>query len=83
MPCSVRRSTPCARNARSAPARGEEQEVRRAARAQRGRSELAWGDVRDTDFLAGQLHDVDAVIHLAGLLPPATENQRELAGSAA
>ena len=52
---------------------------RRAARAQRGRVELAWGDIRDAAWLASQVQDVDAVIHLAALLPPATENQPELA----
>ena len=52
---------------------------RRAAKRQRGRVEIAWGDVRDTAWLAGPLRDADAVIHLAALLPPATENQPELA----
>ena len=52
---------------------------RRAARAHEGTVEIAWGDIRDAAWLAAQLEDVDAVIHLAGLLPPATENQPELA----
>lgn len=52
---------------------------RRAARAQAATLEIAWGDIRDAAWLAAQLEGVDAVIHLAGLLPPATENQPELA----
>ena len=52
---------------------------RRAARAHEGTVEIAWGGIRDAAWLAAQLEDVDAVIHLAGLLPPATENQPELA----
>jgi nucleoside-diphosphate-sugar epimerase len=51
---------------------------RRAARTLAG-VEIAWGDVRDAAWLARQVDDVDAVIHLAGLLPPATEHQPELA----
>jgi nucleoside-diphosphate-sugar epimerase len=52
---------------------------RRAARALAGRVEVAWGDVRDAGWLARQVEDVDAVIHLAGLLPPLTETQPALA----
>lgn len=52
---------------------------RRAARAHEATVEIVWGDIRDAAWLAAQLEDVDAVIHLAGLLPPATENQPELA----
>ena len=51
----------------------------RAARAHQGRVELAWGDIRDTAWLARQMEGVDAVIHLAALLWPATEHQPELA----
>lgn len=52
---------------------------RRAARAHAGRVEIAWGDIRDAAWLAHQVEDVDAVIHLAGLLPPITEDQPALA----
>jgi len=51
----------------------------RVAKAHPGRVEIAWGDVRDTAWLARQVEDVDAVIHLAALLWPATEDQPELA----
>jgi nucleoside-diphosphate-sugar epimerase len=51
----------------------------RAAREHQGRVEFAWGDIRDTAWLARQVEGVDAVIHLAALLWPATENQPELA----
>jgi nucleoside-diphosphate-sugar epimerase len=53
--------------------------TRRAARAHEGRVEIAWGDIRDAAWLARQVDDVDAVIHLAGLLPPATDDRPELA----
>jgi nucleoside-diphosphate-sugar epimerase len=52
---------------------------RSAARPHEGRVELAWGDIRDAAWLARQVEDVDAVIHLAGLLPPITDDQPELA----
>lgn len=52
---------------------------RRAARALAGGTELAWGDVRDADWLARLVEGVDAVIHLAALLPPATETRAALA----
>jgi nucleoside-diphosphate-sugar epimerase len=52
---------------------------RRLARSFDGRVELAWGDVRDADWLVRQTEDADAVIHLAGLLPPATDARPELA----
>mgnify|MGYP003465463850 CR=1 FL=1 len=52
---------------------------RRTARAHEGRVEIAWGDIRDAAWLARQVEDVDAVIHLAGLLPPATDDRPELA----
>lgn len=52
---------------------------RRTARAHEGRVEIAWGDIRDAAWLARQAEDVDAVIHLAGLLPPATDDRPELA----
>jgi nucleoside-diphosphate-sugar epimerase len=51
----------------------------RRARAHEGRVEIAWGDIRDAAWLARQVEDVDAVIHLAGLLPPATDDRPELA----
>lgn len=41
--------------------------------------DTAWLDIRDTHALAQQLQDIDAVIHLAALLPPATDTLPELA----
>lgn len=40
--------------------------------------DVVWGDVRSADFGA-LVADVDAVIHLAGVLPPVTEREPELA----
>lgn len=39
---------------------------------------VSWGDIRRRDF-SQLVHAVDAVIHLAALLPPATENAAALA----
>jgi nucleoside-diphosphate-sugar epimerase len=52
---------------------------RRATRTLAGRAEVTLGDVRDEGWLAGLVEGVDAVIHLAALLPPATETQPALA----
>jgi nucleoside-diphosphate-sugar epimerase len=51
---------------------------RRVARNFQGRSRSP-GATSGTGWLARQVEGADAVIHLAGLLPPATENQPELA----
>jgi nucleoside-diphosphate-sugar epimerase len=41
--------------------------------------EIAWGDIRDTDRVASLVHRVDAVIHLAAIIPPFSERDPELA----
>ena len=43
-----------------------------------GVAETAAADVRDADFVARLTSDVDAVVHLAALLPPASERDRSL-----
>jgi nucleoside-diphosphate-sugar epimerase len=44
-----------------------------------GRVEVIWGDVTQPESVRQALQDVDAVVHMAGLLPPATDEQPELA----
>jgi nucleoside-diphosphate-sugar epimerase len=40
--------------------------------------EVVWGDIRDEDRVASLVHRVDAVIHLAGIIPPFSENDPDL-----
>ena len=41
------------------------------------RAEILKGDIRDLDRVRRAVSDVDAVVHLAALLPPASEGDRE------
>lgn len=41
--------------------------------------EIVWGDIRDEAQVASCVHRVDAVLHLAALIPPFSENDPELA----
>jgi nucleoside-diphosphate-sugar epimerase len=41
--------------------------------------EIVWGDIRDEDRVASLVHRVDAVIHLAALIPPFSEKDPDLA----
>ena len=43
-----------------------------------GVAEVVHGDVRDADFVHRLTREVDAVVHLAALLPPASERDRAL-----
>lgn len=40
-----------------------------------------WGDIADKQSLQSGIEGIDAVIHLAGIFPPASENNRQLAKS--
>jgi nucleoside-diphosphate-sugar epimerase len=53
---------------------------RRVARRYGLEANAYWGDVRDASF-EGVLGDVDGLVHLAAVLPPATERTPELARS--
>ncbi len=44
-----------------------------------GRVQFAWGDITNPDSLRSALEGVDAVIHLAAIIPPATERMPDLA----
>jgi nucleoside-diphosphate-sugar epimerase len=41
--------------------------------------EIVWGDIRDPDRVASLVHRVDAVVHLAAIIPPFSERNPELA----
>jgi nucleoside-diphosphate-sugar epimerase len=41
--------------------------------------EIAWGDIRNADRVASLLQRLDAVIHLAAIIPPFSERNPELA----
>jgi len=43
------------------------------------RAEVMWGDITQPDSVRQALEGVDAVVHLAGLLPPVTDDQPERA----
>ncbi|HUL60415.1 MAG TPA: NAD(P)-dependent oxidoreductase [Anaeromyxobacteraceae bacterium] len=47
---------------------------RRAARGQFARTEVIWGDVRDPAPVGRAVEDVEAVVHLAALIPPGSED---------
>src|ERR1700759_4768911 len=44
-----------------------------------GRARFVWGDITNTESLRDALQDVDAVIHLAAIIPPYTDKAPELA----
>lgn len=52
---------------------------RRRARALPAGAEVVWGDITDADAVARATAGVDAVIHLAALIPPAADEQPERA----
>ncbi len=51
----------------------------RIARTLDGDVEVVWSDIRDPDAVRAAVADQDAVVHLAGVLPPTTEAAPELA----
>jgi UDP-glucose 4-epimerase len=53
--------------------------TRRSIRKLGGKVEVLWGDVRRPDTVRQALQDVDAVAHMAALLPPTTDQQPGLA----
>jgi UDP-glucose 4-epimerase len=53
--------------------------VRDRARALPAGAEVAWGDVRDPRAVAAAVAGVDAVVHLAAVIPPGSEEDPERA----
>lgn len=45
----------------------------------RGYFETVWGDILDRSLIESTVSDVDYIIHLAGIIPPLSENKPELA----
>lgn len=43
------------------------------------RIEVVWGDIRDEEKVAGMVAGIDAVIHLAAIIPPFSDEMPELA----
>lgn len=53
--------------------------TRKQARRLGDRVEIQWGDIRDANDLANFVQDLDAIIHLAFILPPASDENPKLA----
>ncbi|MFW9794990.1 MAG: NAD-dependent epimerase/dehydratase family protein, partial [Candidatus Thorarchaeota archaeon] len=47
----------------------------------KGEFETIWGDILDVSLVDAIVHDIDCVIHLAGIIPPISELKPELAKS--
>lgn len=41
--------------------------------------EIVWGDIRDGEQITAWVHEVDAVVHLAAIIPPFSDRNPELA----
>jgi UDP-glucose 4-epimerase len=54
---------------------------RRTVRKLRGKAEIFWGDITRPDSVRAALDEVDAVVHMAGILPPVAYDKPELAAS--
>jgi nucleoside-diphosphate-sugar epimerase len=52
---------------------------RRLARRLAGRVEVAWGDLRDAGSVARAVPDAEAVVHLAAVIPPGSDEDPERA----
>lgn len=50
-------------------------DTRKVARAIGGRLDLRWGDVRDARAVEGAVAGADAILHLAALIPPGSEER--------
>lgn len=57
----------------------ESRRARKLASAIEGRVRFVWGDITDAESLRRALGGVDAVIHLAAVIPPDSERRPELA----
>src|SRR6185312_14734076 len=57
----------------------ESRRARKLAAAFDGRAQFVWGDITRPESIATALRGVDAVIHLAAIIPPQTDRAPELA----
>jgi nucleoside-diphosphate-sugar epimerase len=53
--------------------------TRKTARRFAGRIEIRWGDLRDAGAVAAAVRDRDAVVHLAAVIPPLSNDRPDLA----
>jgi nucleoside-diphosphate-sugar epimerase len=44
-----------------------------------GQADIVWGDITSPDSIRRAMEDVDAVVHMAGILPPLADEKPELA----
>lgn len=54
---------------------------RRAVRELAGKAEIRWGDITHPDSVCQALSEVDAVVHMAAVLPPVADLKPELAAA--
>ena len=52
---------------------------RKRVKKLRGKAEVIWGDITQSDSVRQALEGADAVIHMAGILPPVTDQNPKLA----
>jgi nucleoside-diphosphate-sugar epimerase len=52
---------------------------RKSAKGLNGKAEVLWGDITQPDSVQKALEGVDAVVHMAGILPPVAYEKPELA----
>jgi len=52
---------------------------RKSVKELNGKAEIAWGDITQPDSACQALEGVDAVVHMAGILPPVAYEKPELA----
>ncbi|MCJ7653844.1 MAG: SDR family NAD(P)-dependent oxidoreductase, partial [Dehalococcoidia bacterium] len=52
---------------------------RKSVKGLNGKAEVLWGDITQPDSVQKALEGVDAVVHMAGILPPVAYEKPELA----
>jgi nucleoside-diphosphate-sugar epimerase len=52
---------------------------RKSVKQLEGKAEISWGDITQADSVRNALEGVDAVVHMAGILPPVAYEKPELA----
>ncbi len=57
----------------------ESRRARKLASRFDGRVRVVWGDITDPESICAALDGVDAVVHLAAIIPPSTERAPDLA----
>lgn len=52
---------------------------RKSVKGLKGQAEVCWGDITQPDSVRRALQDVDAVVHMAGVLPPLADDRPDVA----